>query len=109
MGLFFTAPSKPSSPVSGGASFTGSGHISSRELREQVRRDLHDRLGRIKGESVYGVLDAHLDRDRGASSRGVTGSEIESMLDTLKDNHRDNIHEGDLDHVRDVLGKHFND
>lgn len=92
------------------SSFSDSGrHISGQELRQQVRRDLHDKLGKTKGEAVYGVLDAHLDKDNGSSSRGVSGREIDSMLDTLKENHRDNLHERDLGHVRDVLGKHLND
>lgn len=107
MGLFYTAPHKPTTP---GASFGDSGHhISSQELRKQVRHDLHDKLGRVKGESVYGMLDAHLDKDRGSSGRGVNGREIDDMLGHLQENHTDNLHERDLDHIREVLGKHFND
>ncbi len=109
MGLFFAAPRKPTAPSSGGESFSESGHhISSRELRDQVRRDLHDKLGRTKGESVYGILGAHLDKDRGFS-RSVSGREIEGMLDTLKENHRDNLEGRDLVHIEEILKKHFND
>lgn len=108
MGLFYTAPKKSATDM--GGSFSESGHhISKHELRAQVRHDLRDRLGRTKGESVYGMLDAHLDKDRGSSGRGVNGREIDDMLDHLQSNHEDNLHERDLDHIRDVLGKHFND
>lgn len=107
MGLFYTAP-KPA--VSADDSFSGSSHrISSQELKKQVRHDLHDKLGRTKGESVYGILDAHLDRDYGSRSQGVTGREIDDMLDNLKENHQDNLHDRDIEHIRGVLGQHLND
>ncbi len=102
MGLFFSAPKKPAS-VSGTSFSESNNHISSRELREQVRHDLHDKLGRTKGESVYGMLDAHLDKAK------VDGPEIDTMLHHLEGNHQDNLHAQDIEHIRTVLGKHFND
>lgn len=111
MGLFSSAPMKPSPSGSGAASFSGSRHISALELSQQVRRDLHDRLGRIQGESVYGMMASHLDRDIGAGSHGhnVSGSEIESTLKYLENNHRDNLSDEDVRHVRDILYKHYSD
>ena len=109
MGFFYTAPKKPATPAAHD-SFSGSSrHISPRELREQVRHDLHDRLGQTKGESVYEILDAHLDRDHNSSAHGVSGREIDGMLRALEDNHQDRLHEQDIAHIRDVLGKHFHD
>lgn len=108
MGLFFTAPKKPASDT-GGSFAKSSHHISRNELREQVRHDLHDRLGTSKGESVYNVLDAHLDRDRGSGSQGVSGRELDDMVTSLQHNHEDNLHERDIEHIREVLGKHLND
>ena len=107
MGLFYTAPHKPAS--SGASSFSGSSHISSRELKEQVRYDLHDRLGKTKGEAIYNTLHGHLDKDGGFGSKSISGREIDETLHALKENHQDNLHADDLNHVREILDKHFND
>ncbi len=109
MGLFSTAPNSKSTS-SGSSSFSDSGHhISSRELKEQVRHDLHDKLGRTKGEEIYNALHPQLDTDGGFGSRNISGPEIEETLHALKENHQDNLHESDLNHVREILSKHFND
>lgn len=107
MGLFYTAPRKPSMPTSGTTSFSHSGHLSSREVVKEVRRDLHDRLGEHKGEQVFEILNAHLDRDNGRT--GVSGQEVEGMLSMLERDHHDNLHSNDIAHIKEVLGKHFND
>ncbi len=109
MGLFYTAPKKPVASEAGASFSDSSHHISSRELREEVRRDLHARLGKPKGESVYAILDAHLDRDHHSSAHGVSGREIDGMLKALEENHQDRLHSDDIDRIRDVLGRHFND
>lgn len=58
---------------------------------------------------MYGILDAHLDKDYGSRSQGVTGREIDDMISSLRENHQDNLHDRDVDHIREVLGKHLND
>ncbi|MBP7060472.1 MAG: hypothetical protein KBA91_00655 [Candidatus Moranbacteria bacterium] len=107
MGLFSLAPRKSMSDAAGSTSFGGSHHLSARELHGEVRRDLHARLGEHKGEQIFEMLSGHLDKDHG--STGVSGHEIESTLTMLQENHSDNLHSRDIEHVREVLGKHFND
>ncbi len=55
------------------------------------------------------MLDAHLDSDHSSRSARVDGREVDTMLDHLQNNHQDNLHEQDINHIREVLGKHFND
>lgn len=136
MGLFFSAPRKSTPPSGSHASLASSEHerdqrhgdsaandehfaesahssrrISPLELRKQVRYDLHDKLGRSKGEAVYNTLLAHAsDREYSlGSSRGVSGREIKDMLHTLKNNHQDNLRDHEVEHVEAVLRKHFDD
>lgn len=101
MGLFYTAPRKPA------ASFGGSQHLSVHEVKKEVRRDLHDRLGEHKGEQVFEILSGHLDRENGRT--GVSGREVDGMLTMLERDHHDNLHSNDIAHIKEVLGKHFND
>ena len=110
MGLFSVFPSSQK-PASGGPSLADSDrHISPREASRQVRYDLHDRLGRIKGEEVYNTLQAHMDRDGGFfDTHGVSGKEIDQMMSTLRENHQDNLHDSEVAHVEEILRKHFND
>lgn len=131
MGLFSSAPKK-TAPSSGSSHIQSSdnhhdhGHnreasndssfgdsrvknLSPYELRKQVRGDLHDKLGRNKGEEVFNILTAHLDKDRMFEAKGVSGREIDSTLKMLRENHQDNLHDSEIGHVEDVLRKHFND
>ena len=108
MGLFYTAP-KSTTPTPESGSHSGSQHISSHEAREQVRRDLHDKLGLTKGEQVFNIIGEDLDRDGGFGSRGISGREVDDMVQRLNKNHQDNLHTRDIDHIKEVLGKHLND
>ena len=84
--------------------------ISPYELKKQVRYDLHDKLGRSKGDAIFNTLMAHTDKDGGfGSTTGVSGREIEGMLHNLKENHQDNLRDNDIKHIEEVLGKHFRD
>jgi hypothetical protein len=109
MGLFSVFPSSRK-PVSGAPSLGAERHISPLEARKQVRFDLHDKLGRTKGEEVYNVLEAHMDKDGGFfDTHGVSGKEVDEMIGNLRENHRDNLHDHEVAHVEEILRKHFND
>ncbi len=73
-----------------------------------MRADLHDKLGRTKGEEAYNMMAGYLDKD-GFGSSGMSGSEVRDLVHKLESNHMDKFHSHDIDHVRTVLEKHFND
>lgn len=79
------------------------------EVKKQVRRDLGDRLGHHKGEQFFNVLEAHLDKDGGSGGRGVSGREVDTMLNELRENHRDSIHSDDIARAKEILEKHLAD
>lgn len=108
MGLFSGFVSKPSG-TSSAATFGGSQHLSIHDVKKQVRGDLHEKLGKMKGEEIYNMLSEDFDKDGALGTTGISGREVNDMLHKLQENHQDNIHDDDLNHIKDVLHKHFND
>ena len=54
------------------------------------------------------MMAGYLDKD-GFGSSGMSGSEVRDLVHKLESNHMDKFHSHDIDHVRTVLEKHFND
>jgi hypothetical protein len=109
MGLFSMFSGKSggtgSSPT---LSSSTSRRLSPMEAKREVRADLHDKLGKVRGEEVYNTMAGYLDKD-GFGSSGMSGSEVRDLVHKLEKNHLDNLHSDDIRHVEAILGKHFND